>query len=156
MPQFRFRAMARSGEIVAGEVEAPSREEVVSRVEYLGHMLIDAELAPKGGFLTKETNSREKRPRSRDVTLFLRQLSLLTAAGLTLEASLQTLAEDSNKSLVWFANNLRSTITAADSFAERSSANRPSSDLPMWLWSGQAKLRGGRRVRRRQQYLAFA
>ncbi|WP_026595814.1 type II secretion system F family protein [Methyloferula stellata] len=118
MPQFRFRAMARSGEIVAGEVDAPTREEVVSRVEYLGHMLIDAELAPKGGFLTKETSSRDKRPRSRDVTLFLRQLSLLIAAGLTLEASLQTLAEDSNKSLVWFANNLRSTITAGDSFAE--------------------------------------
>jgi general secretion pathway protein F len=118
MPQFRFRAMTLSGDIVAGEVDAPSRVEVVKRVEYLGHLLIDAELAAKGGFLSKGANTSQKKPKKRDVTLFLRQLALLIGAGLTLEAALQTLAEDTNKSLVWFANDLRSTITAGDSFAE--------------------------------------
>ncbi len=118
MPQFRFRAMTSSGEIVAGEVDAPSRAEVVNRVEYLGHLLIEAELAAKSGFLSKGSNTAEKKPKKRDVTLFLRQLALLIGAGLTLEAALQTLGEDSNKSLIWFANNLRSTITAGDSFAE--------------------------------------
>jgi general secretion pathway protein F len=118
MPQFRFRAMTSSGEIVAGEVEAPSRAEVVSRVEYLGHLLIEAELAAKGNFLSKATSTAEKRPKRRDVTLFLRQLALLLSAGLTLEAALQTLGEDSNKALVWFANDLRAKITAGDSFAE--------------------------------------
>jgi general secretion pathway protein F len=118
MPQFRFRAMTSSGEIVAGEVEAPSRAEVVSRVEYLGHLLIEAELAAKGNFLSQGTSTAEKRPKRRDVTLFLRQLALLLSAGLTLEAALQTLGEDSNKALVWFANDLRAKITAGDSFAE--------------------------------------
>jgi len=118
MPQFRFRAMTSSGDIVAGEVDAPSRAEVVSRVEYLGHLLIEAEPAANGGFLSKGANASQKKPKKRDITLLLRQLALLIGAGLTLEAALQTLAEDSNKSLVWFANDLRSTITAGDSFAE--------------------------------------
>jgi general secretion pathway protein F len=117
MPQFRYRAMASSGEIVAGEVVAPSREEVIRRVEYLGHLLIEAEPAGAGGLLQKSVE-RGPKPRSRDVTLFLRQLALLIGAGLTLEAALQTLGEDTNKALSWFANNLRSAITAGDHFAE--------------------------------------
>lgn len=118
MPQFRFRAVASSGEIVAGEVVAPSREEVVRRVEYLGHLLIEAEPAGTGGLLHKSAERGQRRPRKRDVTLFLRQLALLIGAGLTLESTLQTLGEDTNKALVWFANNLRSAITAGDNFAE--------------------------------------
>jgi general secretion pathway protein F len=118
MPQFRFRAVTSSGEIVAGEVEAPSRDEVARRVEYLGHLLIDADLAAKGGFLRNNTEATAKRPRPREITLFLRQLALLVGAGLTLEAALQTLSEDMSKALVWFANTLRSAITAGDSFAE--------------------------------------
>jgi general secretion pathway protein F len=118
MPQFRFRAVTSSGEIVAGEVEAPSRDEVARRVEYLGHLLIDADLAAKGGFLRKNAEATARRPRPREITLFLRQLALLVGAGLTLEAALQTLSEDMSKALVWFANTLRSAITAGDSFAE--------------------------------------
>jgi general secretion pathway protein F len=34
MPQFRYRAVTHAGEIVVGEVDAPSREEVVRRIEY--------------------------------------------------------------------------------------------------------------------------
>jgi general secretion pathway protein F len=117
MPQFRYRAITPSGEIVAGEVEAASRDEVVRRVEYLGHLLIEAELAAKGSFL-RGKNTAEKRPRPREITLFLRQLALLIGAGLTLEAALQTLSEDTSKALVWFANSLRSTITSGDSFGE--------------------------------------
>jgi general secretion pathway protein F len=118
MPQFRFRAVTPSGEIVAGEVEAPSRDEVARRIEYIGHLLIEAELTTKGGFLPKSAGGGRKHPRSPEITLFLRQLALLVGAGLTLEAALQTLAEDTSKALVWFANNLRSAITAGDSFAE--------------------------------------
>jgi general secretion pathway protein F len=118
MPQFRFRAVSSSGEIVAGEVEATSRDEVARRVEYLGHLLIEADLATKGGFMRASSGSAQKRPRPREITLFLRQLALLVGAGLTLEAALQTLSEDTSKALVWFASNLRSAITAGDSFAE--------------------------------------
>lgn len=115
MPQFRYRAVARNGEMVAGEVEAATREEVLRRIEYLGHLPIEAEIASKkriGGAAAAE------RPPAREVTIFLRQLALLVGAGLTLEAALQTLAEDASKPIERFANRLRAMISSGDSFAE--------------------------------------
>jgi len=117
MPQFRYRAVTHAGEIVVGEVEASSREEVVRRIEYLGHLPIDAEVAATG-ILTRSRRRAEKPPRSRDVSIFLRQLALLIGAGLTLEAALQTLGEDTSKALAGFANGLRASISAGESFAE--------------------------------------
>src|SRR5258708_39689700 len=114
MPQFRYRAVPLSGEMVVGQVEAPSHEEVIRRIEYLGHMPIDARVAAEG-ILGRGRTGRA--PRSRDVTVFLRQLALLVEAGLTLEASLQTLSDDANKSVARFAIDLRSTISAGQSFA---------------------------------------
>jgi general secretion pathway protein F len=116
MPQFRYRAMTQAGEIVIGEVDAPSREEVVRRIEYLGHLPIEAEPAKQGAFNLSWRSG--KGPRARDVTLFLRQLALLANAGLTLEGALQTLSEDTNKALAQFATALRSSISAGDSFAD--------------------------------------
>lgn len=117
MPQFRYRAVTHAGEIVIGEVEATSREEVVRRIEYLGHMTIDAEVATTG-ILARSRRPGGKPPRSRDVSLLLRQLALLLAAGLTLEVALQTLSDDTSKALGGFANGLRASISAGDSFAE--------------------------------------
>ena len=117
MPQFRYRAVTHAGEIVVGEVDASSREEVVRRIEYLGHLTIDAEIAATG-ILNRGHRSSGKLPRSRDVSIFLRQLSLLIGAGLTLEAALQTLGDDASKGLAGFANGLRASISAGESFAE--------------------------------------
>lgn len=116
MPQFRYRALTPAGEIVVGEVDAPSREEVVRRIEYLGHMPIEAEAATQGMFGARGRIG--KPPRPRDVTIFLRQLALLVGSGLTLEGALQTLADDTAKAMVRFASALRSSISAGDSFAE--------------------------------------
>src|ERR1700730_6823858 len=116
MPQFRYRALTQAGEIVVGEVDAPSREEVVRRIEYLGHLPIEAEAATQG--ILRANLLGGKLPRPRDVTVFLRQLALLVGAGLTLEGALQTLADDTSKAMSRFANALRSSITAGNSFAE--------------------------------------
>ena len=116
MPQFRYRALTPAGEIVVGEVDAPSREEVVRRIEYLGHMPIEAEAATQGMFGARGRIG--KPPRPRDITIFLRQLALLVGSGLTLEGALQTLADDTAKAMVRFASALRSSISAGDSFAE--------------------------------------
>jgi general secretion pathway protein F len=117
MPQFRYRAVTQGGEIVIGEVEAPSRDEVVRRIEYLGHLPIDAEVVTSG-VLARGGGIGRKLPRPRDVTIFLRQLALLVGAGLTLEAALQTLGDDTSKALAWFAGSVRTSISAGDSFAE--------------------------------------
>src|SRR5260370_21290503 len=117
MPQFRYRAVTHAGELVVGEVDAPSREEVVRRIEYLGHTTIDAEIAATG-ILNRGHRSVGKLPRSRDGSIFLRQLALLIGAGLTLEAALQTLGDDTSKTLAWFAGAIRTSISAGESFAE--------------------------------------
>jgi general secretion pathway protein F len=117
MPQFRYRAVTPAGEFVAGEVEAPSRQEVLRRIEYLGHMAIEAEpatasmLARRGGFFALSTNPRE-------VTAFLRELALLLRARVTLEAALHTLGDDTGKGLTRFAGALRASISAGESFAD--------------------------------------
>src|SRR5260370_5345391 len=115
MPHFRYRAVTPAGELVAGEVEAPSREEVIRRIEYLGHLTIEVAAT---GRLSRSGAPSGKQPRPREVTIFLRQLALLVGAGLTLEAALQTLGEDAGKALAWFAGAIRSSIAAGDSFGD--------------------------------------
>lgn len=114
MPQFRYRALTTTGELVSGEVEAPTRDEVLRRIEYLGHLPIEAEIAAAGSRAT----GGGKTPGAREVTIFLRQLALLTGAGLTLEAGLQTLAEDASRPLRRFVDELRAAISSGESFAE--------------------------------------
>ena len=117
MPQFRYRAVTPAGEFVAGEIEASSRQEVLRRVRYVGHIAIEAEpvsadaLAPHGAFGGRTA-------RTRDVTIFLRQLAMLLGARLTLEAALQTLGNDAGKSLARFVRAVRESIAAGESFAD--------------------------------------
>src|SRR5215468_12318805 len=117
MPQYRYRALAQGGEIVVGEVEAPSDDEVLRRIEYLGHLPIDTEVVTPS-VLSGGSGFSRKLPRARDVTIFLRQLALLIGAGLPIEAALQTLGTDTSKALSSFAGAIRASISAGDSFAE--------------------------------------
>jgi len=110
MPQFRYRAVTHAGVLVVGEVDASSREEVVRRIEYLGHLTIDAEIAATG-ILDRGRRSIGKLPRSHDLSIFLGQLALLIDAGLTLDAALQTLGDDASKGLSGFAGGLRASIS---------------------------------------------
>jgi general secretion pathway protein F len=117
MSAFRYRAVTASGELVTGEVDAPSRQEVIRRIEYLGHLAIEVEAAT-AGVLVRKNPFRGRTPDRRDVTIFLRQLAVLVGAGLTLETALQALGEDTSKALAWFCGALRSSISAGESFAD--------------------------------------
>jgi general secretion pathway protein F len=117
MSAFRYRAVTASGEVVTGEVDAPSRQEVIRRIEYLGHLAIEVEVAT-AGMLVRKNPFRGRAPDRREVTIFLRQLAVLVGAGLTLETALQALGEDTGKALAWFCGALRSSISAGESFAD--------------------------------------
>jgi general secretion pathway protein F len=117
MPQFRYRAVTPAGEFVAGEVEAPSRQEVLRRIEYLGHIAIEAEPAMPG-MLTRNGGFFAVTAKSREVTAFLRELALLLRARVSLEAALHTLGDDAGKGLSRFAGALRASISAGESFAD--------------------------------------
>src|SRR5262249_9966105 len=121
MPQFRYRAVTHAGEILTGEVEAPSRVEVVRRIEYLGHLTIEAEIASAGmlsgaGLLGDKQSGKQLK--SRDVSMLLRQLALLLGAGLTLADALATLSDDANAAVAGFARGLRGAISSGESFAQ--------------------------------------
>jgi general secretion pathway protein F len=118
MPQFRYRAVTQAGEIVVGEVEAHSRDEVVRRIEYLGHLPIEAEIATRGIFARSGGLFGGMQVRAREITVLLRQLAFLVGAGMTLEMALQTLGDDAARGSARFVNSLRSSISAGDSFAE--------------------------------------
>lgn len=117
MPQFRYRAVTPAGEFVAGEVEAPSRQEVVRRIQYVGHIAIEAEVA-SSSILTSRSTLARSTARARDVTVFLRQLAMLLSARLTLESALQTLSNDAGKGLARFAGAVRESISAGEGFAD--------------------------------------
>lgn len=116
MPHYRYSALTKAGEVVLGDADAPSREEVLRRIEYLGHLPIEAEVTGKQTLRTGLLGGGLPRPR--EVTIFLRLLALLLGSGLTLEVALQTLEDDANKTIARFAGGLRSSISGGDGFAE--------------------------------------
>lgn len=116
MPQFRYRAVTQTGALVTDDVQASSREEVLRRIEYLGHWPIEAQTAGKRLLALGEWGRAAPRPRA--VTIFLREVALLIGAGLTLEAALQTLEDIISRALSRFARALRSDILAGDNFCE--------------------------------------
>jgi general secretion pathway protein F len=116
MPHYRYSALSKTGEVILGEVEAPSRAEVLQRIEYLGQLPVEVEIAVKNALRAGPLG--RGLPRPREVTIFLRLLALLLRSGLTLETSLQTLEDDANKTIARFAGDLRSSISGGDGFAE--------------------------------------
>jgi general secretion pathway protein F len=116
MPHYRYSALTKAGEVILGDADAPSREEVLRRIEYLGHLPIEAEVTGKQALRTGLLGGGLPRPR--EVTIFLRLLALLLGSGLTLEVALQTLEDDANKTIARFAGGLRSSISGGDGFAE--------------------------------------
>lgn len=91
MPEFRYRAVGPSGSVIDGRMAAPSRADLVARLQQTGHVPIRAqELAPggAGGFgLAALTGPRP--PRRGTLVLFTRQMATLLRAGLPVDRALR-------------------------------------------------------------------
>jgi general secretion pathway protein F len=118
MPNFRYRAMSQTGEIVTGSISATSLAEVSQRIEYLGLVAIDtaAEGEAAGWSFSLPTLSR---PRPEDVTIFTRDLALLMKAGARLNDALELLATDMDVGrLRPTILKIKTAILSGESFAE--------------------------------------
>ena len=119
MPNFRYRALTQSGEIVVGSIAASTIGEVAHRIEYLGLVPIDTVAETGGGGSSGVTLAAFNAPRAQDVTIFTRDLALLLKAGARLDDGLELLAADKDIGrLRGTVAKIRSSVLAGESFAE--------------------------------------
>ena len=119
MPQFQYRALTQSGEIVSGSISAPTAAEVARRVEYLGLVPIETAAEQGAAAVSRLTLAFLNKPRAEDVTAFTRDLALLLRAGARLDDGLELFASDVDIGrLRPIVGRIRAGILAGESFAE--------------------------------------
>lgn len=95
MPLYKYRAVSAAGEVLDGEMEAPSTATVAERLAEMGHTPVRAEEASKAGrrkFDGAALLRLRRRVSRRDLALVTRELSTLLHAGVPLDRSLEILA----------------------------------------------------------------
>lgn len=119
MPNFRYRALTQTGELVNGELSAPTVAEVARRIEYLGLVPIETVAEDSAAAVSRATIALFNKPRPEDVTVFTRDLALLLKAGARLDDALELLASDTDIGrLQPVVAKIRAGILAGESFAE--------------------------------------
>jgi general secretion pathway protein F len=119
MPNFRYRALTQSGELVNGSLSAPTAAEVARRIEYLGLVPVETVVDDGAAAVSRATIALFNQPRAEDVTVFTRDLALLLKAGARLDDALELLASDTDIGrLHHVVAKIRSGILAGESFAE--------------------------------------
>lgn len=119
MPNFRYRALTQSGEMVSGLIAASTTAEVTRRIEYLRLVPIDTVLDDGRARASGFNFTLGSRARSEDVTTFTDDLALLLKAGARLDDALELLATDIDigrlRSIV---AKIRSSVLSGESFAD--------------------------------------
>lgn len=92
---YRYQAVSAAGELLEGEMEAPSEAAVVERLHDMGHIPVQADPAAgrHGRGLVGRSWRSSRRPSAADVGMTARELSTLLRAGLPLDRSLEILVE---------------------------------------------------------------
>lgn len=130
MPNFRYRALTQSGEIVHGTVSASSAIEVAARIEYLRLLPIET--------MEEKRNASAGlglfgRPGATEVTTFTRDLALLLKAGARLDDALELLAGDADVGrLRPIVAKMRAAVMSGDGFADAVAAH-PDLFAPMYV-----------------------
>jgi general secretion pathway protein F len=119
MPNFRYRALTQSGEIVNGSLAAANALEVAQRIEFLGLFPIETSMEEGAGGGGQFSFASFNAPREQDVTIFTRDLALLLKAGARLDDGLELLAGDKDiGKLRSVVGKIRAAVLSGESFAE--------------------------------------
>ena len=133
MPNFRYRALTATGEVVSGSIAAPTSAEVARRIDYLRLVPIDLIVEEGAARASRLNFSFERRVRAEDVTIFTLDLALLLKAGARLDRALELLAANSDIGrLRSTAVAIRSSILAGESFAD-ALAHHPALFPPIYV-----------------------
>jgi general secretion pathway protein F len=132
VPNFRYRALTQTGEVVSGSIAAPTAAEVARRIEYLGLVPIDT-VAESGGAAARFALSFGRTARTEDVTVFTLDLALLLKAGARLDDALELLSSDVDIGrLRRVVAKIRASVMSGESFAD-SLAHHPTLFPPMFV-----------------------
>ena len=92
--QFRYRAISTSGEMLQGQLEAPTLEDAVARLQDQGHTLLEAQPADAGGSAGSVGGMFKRGPFNGDqLAQFTHQLATLLGAGQPLDRALGILLD---------------------------------------------------------------
>ena len=120
MPSFQYRALDKAGQVLSGEIDASTSDEVFSRLEYLGYLPIDAKEAGRSApqvssFLTLFSN----KPTHEEITVLTQDLAMLVRGGVVLDEALTILAQMGTRpSVARLLRQLHAGIADGKSFAE--------------------------------------
>ena len=122
---FHYKAVTEAGEVVEGDIEAPSQAAVIAHLRTLGHLPIRAEERQSGSlaqWFEREVRRRERLSRP-DLTMLLQDLSMLIRAGLPLDQALETSVQYAEKPLVkTVVKRLLDKVRSGQSLADSMSA----------------------------------
>jgi len=132
VPNFRYRALTQTGEIVNGRLSAPSATEVAARIEYLRLLPIET-VEEKRATSASIAFGIFGQPSRSEVTTFTRDLALLLKAGARLDDALELLAGDADVGrLRPVVAKLRAALLSGESLAEAAGAH-PTLFPPMYV-----------------------
>jgi len=119
MPNFRYRALTQTGEIVNGTLSAPTAAEVARRIEYLKLLPIETIEDKRSSAGSRSMFGFLSRPNAAEITTFTRDLALLLKAGARLDDALELLASDADVGrLRPIVAKLRTALLSGESFAD--------------------------------------
>lgn len=145
MPEFRFVAIDRSGQVNRGVMEAPDEAHVITRLQREGNIPIRAEPADKTSFLADllATEFGKTGLRRQDVTHLTRELSIMLGAGQDLDRALRFLVETAPKPRVAkIVDQLRASVRDGGSLAA-ALAKHPESFSRLYIGLVRAGEAGG-------------
>jgi general secretion pathway protein F len=93
MPSFRYRAIAPTGEILQGVLEAVNKDEVIARLQEQGNVPIEAHPADKASVSLVGLLGNSSGVSSDQIGMFTEQMANLLGAGLPLDRALQILLD---------------------------------------------------------------
>ncbi len=121
MAVFRWQGVSPRGEVLAGEMEAPTRDAVLVRLRSQRIQPIPAKIKEKGKGLDRELNipGFGQSIKQRDVVIFTRQLATMIDAGLPIVQCLDVLATQSpNKKLCRVIRQIKDEVEAGSTFTD--------------------------------------
>lgn len=120
MTMYHYTAIDRDGRSITGQLEADSREAVLRRLTQDGHFPVDAVAGEAGAVGTSGSFLASLRaPRSAEITLFTRELSMLLRAGVTLTHAMSLIESEGGAPRIQrLAGRLRRAISGGSALSD--------------------------------------